>query len=323
MNSQGKASKVQALPFLQAISRWKPHEHHCIDSRRSVMGGQSMQIVRTMRDLRKSLNASRADGCSVGLVPTMGFLHAGHLSLIRRARQENDVVVVSVFVNPTQFAPHEDLEAYPRDMQRDTELMTAEDVDIAFFPAVEEIYPQEFGTFVTVEGTITQVLCAKSRPTHFRGVTTVVSKLFHLVAPHRAYFGQKDAQQVAVIQQMVKDLAFDLAIVVCPIVREADGLAMSSRNANLSPRHRSDAVVLSRSLKEARRMIAGGERDPAVIIRRMERYIRAVPEAEIDYVAVVDARSLADMETLKGEVLVAVAVKFGTTRLIDNLCLTV
>jgi pantoate--beta-alanine ligase len=282
-----------------------------------------MQLIRTRHDLRKKLNASRADGRSVALVPTMGFLHAGHLSLIRRARQENDVVVVSIFVNPTQFAPHEDLEAYPRDTQRDTELMAAEDVDIAFFPAVEEIYPRGFGTFVTVEGTITQVLCAKSRPTHFRGVTTVVSKLFHLIAPDRAYFGQKDAQQVAVIQKMVQDLDFDLEIVVCPIIREADGLAMSSRNANLSPRHRTDAVVLSRSLREARRMIAGGERDPAVVIRHMKRSIRAVPDAEIDYAAVVDARTLADKKPLEGEILVAVAVKFGTTRLIDNLCLTV
>ena len=178
-----------------------------------------MQIIRTKCDLRKQLNPLRADGRSVALVPTMGFLHAGHLSLIRRARQENDVVVVSVFVNPTQFAPHEDLEAYPRDTQRDSDLMAAEDVDIAFFPAVEEIYPRGFGTFVTVEGTITQVLCAKSRPTHFRGVTTVVSKLFHLVAPDRAYFGQKDAQQVAVIQKMVEDLDFGLEMVVCPIVR--------------------------------------------------------------------------------------------------------
>ena len=282
-----------------------------------------MQIIRTKCDLRKQLNPLRADGRSVALVPTMGFLHAGHLSLIRRARQENDVVVVSVFVNPTQFAPHEDLEAYPRDTQRDSDLMAAEDVDIAFFPAVEEIYPRGFGTFVTVEGTITQVLCAKSRPTHFRGVTTVVSKLFHLVAPDRAYFGQKDAQQVAVIQKMVEDLDFGLEIVVCPIVREADGLAMSSRNANLSSRHRADAVVLYRSLREAGRMIAGSERDPAVIIRRMEQCIREVRDAEIDYVAAVDAHTLVDMETLRGEILIAVAVKFGATRLIDNLCLTV
>jgi pantoate--beta-alanine ligase len=279
-------------------------------------------IIQTRSDLRKKLDASRANGRSVGLVPTMGFLHAGHLPLIRRARQENDVVVVSVFVNPTQFGPLEDLEAYPRDARRDAELMAAENVDLAFFPDVEEIYPRGFGTYVTVEGTITRVLCAKSRPTHFRGVTTVVSKLFHLVAPDRAYFGQKDAQQVAVIRQMVRDLDFGVKIVVCPIIREADGLAMSSRNANLSPRHRADAVVLSRSMEEARRMIAGGERDPAAVIRRMESCIRSVPHAQIDYVAVVDAHTLTDMEMLKGDILIAVAVKFGATRLIDNICLS-
>ena len=227
-------------------------------------------------------------------------------------------MVVTIFVNPTQFGPNEDLDAYPRDVQRDCDLLAAEGVDIVFLPEVDEIYPPGFATYVQVQGPITQVLCGKSRPGHFRGVTTVVSKLFHMVAPDRAYFGQKDAQQVAVISRMAKDLDFDLRIVVCPIVREIDGLAMSSRNVNLSPRHRADAVVLSKSIDEARQMIADGERNASVVARQIEARIGAVQDAGIDYVSVVDADTLADLETLEGEILIALAVKFDRTRLIDN-----
>jgi pantoate--beta-alanine ligase len=282
-----------------------------------------MQVIRTKAALRETLKKCRAKGQSIGFVPTMGFLHAGHLSLMRRAGHENDIVVASVFVNPTQFGPNEDLDAYPRNAQGDTQLMAGENVDIAFFPEAKEIYPRGFTTCVTVEGPITQVLCGKSRPTHFRGVTTVVTKLFHIVAPDRAYFGQKDAQQVAVIQQMVKDLDFDLQIVVCPIVREADGLAMSSRNTYLSPRHRADAVVLFKSLNEAQQMIDGGERRAAAVIRKMETCIGTVQDAVIDYIAIIDARTLVDLETMEGEILIALAVKFGKTRLIDNVRITV
>ena len=278
-----------------------------------------MEIIKSKTALRTILKSSRSAGKSVGFVPTMGFLHAGHLSLMHRARQENDLVVVSIFVNPTQFGPNEDLDAYPRDAERDTALMLSEDVDIAFFPPAEEIYPRGFTTYVTVEGPMTHVLCAKSRPTHFRGVTTVVAKLFHLVTPDKAYFGQKDAQQVAVIQQMVKDLDFDLQVVVCPIKREADGLAMSSRNTYLSPRQRSDAVVLFQSLAEARQMIASGERSASAVARSIEKRIKPVQDAVIDYISVVDAETLADLERLEGKILIALAVKFGKTRLIDNI----
>jgi len=282
-----------------------------------------MEIITSKADLRTVVGKCRCAGKSIGFVPTMGFLHAGHLSLMRRARLENDLVVVSIFVNPTQFGPNEDLDAYPRDVRRDTELMQSESVDLAFFPAVEEIYPRGFSTYVEVQGPMTRVLCGKSRPTHFRGVTTVVAKLFHLVSPDKAYFGQKDAQQVAVIQQMVRDLDFDLQVVVCPIERETDGLAMSSRNTYLSPRQRSDAVVLFQSLSEAQQMIEGGERSASTVTRFIRGKIEAVQDAVIDYISVVDAGTLADLQILEGEILIALAVKFGRTRLIDNVRITV
>ena len=277
-----------------------------------------MDVMTSKQALRKALREIKTSGRSIGFVPTMGFLHQGHLSLMRRARQENDVVVASIFVNPTQFGPGEDLGAYPRDSRRDMKLMTAEKVDIAFFPDAEGIYPAGYSTYVTVEGPMTKVLCGKSRPTHFRGVTTVVSKLFHLVTPDRAYFGQKDAQQAAVIRKMTADLDFNLEIVVCPIVRETDGLAMSSRNTYLSPSHRKQAVVLSQSLSEARQLISQGERNATAVIRRMKARISSAEDAVIDYVSVVNADTLADLETLEGKVLIALAVKFGSTRLIDN-----
>ncbi len=282
-----------------------------------------MQIIKTGTDLRKTLGQERAAGRSIGFVPTMGFLHEGHLSLMRRARQENDIVVASIFVNPAQFGPNEDLDAYPRNIERDTALMTSEAVDIAFLPEVKEIYPDGFTTYVEVKGPVTQALCGKSRPTHFRGVTTVVAKFFHMVTPDRAYFGQKDAQQAAVIQQMVKDLDFNLQVVVCPIVREPDGLAMSSRNTYLSAGHRADAAALSRSLIQARETIVRGERNAASVAGQIKARIHAAADAVIDYVSVVDARTLADVDTLKGEILIALAVKFGQTRLIDNIRISV
>jgi pantoate--beta-alanine ligase len=282
-----------------------------------------MLILTASAQLHESLAQSRKKGRTIGLVPTMGFLHAGHISLVRRARQENDVVAVTIFVNPTQFGPKEDLDAYPRDTRRDIELLEAEHADIVFIPAVDDIYPPGFTTYVEVEGPITQVLCGKSRPTHFRGVTTVVAKLFHMAAPDRAYFGQKDAQQVAVIRQMVKDLDFDLELVVCPIVRESDGLAMSSRNTYLSSGQRAAAAVLFRSLAEAQATIEQGERSGPAVVGQIRARIGAVRDAVIDYVAVVDARDLTDLEVLAGEVLIAVAVNFGKTRLIDNIQITI
>ncbi|MGD9364059.1 MAG: pantoate--beta-alanine ligase [Desulfobacteraceae bacterium] len=278
-----------------------------------------MEIIEANSELRKAVKKARRKGQSIGFVPTMGYLHEGHLSLMRQARQDNDVVVVSIFVNPTQFGPNEDLDAYPRDFARDKALMAAENVDLAYFPSIEQLYPEGYTTYVNVEGPMSQVLCGRSRPVHFRGVTTIVTKLFHLVSPDRAYFGQKDAQQVAIIQQMVKDLDFDLEVVVCPIVREADGLAMSSRNTYLSPQHRADAVVLSQSLFKARDMISKGERQAEAILRHIEANIRAVPDAVIDYIAIVDAQTLSDVSWLDGEILIAIAVKLSGTRLIDNI----
>jgi pantoate--beta-alanine ligase len=282
-----------------------------------------MQIIHTKEALRQTLETARNAHKTIGFVPTMGFLHQGHLSLMRRARKENDVVVVSVFVNPTQFGPNEDLAAYPRDAQRDQDLMQAEKVDLAFFPDTAQLYPHGFTTYVEVQGPITGGLCGASRPTHFRGVTTVVTKLFHLVAPDRAYFGQKDAQQVAAIRQMVRDLDFNLQVVVCSTVREPDGLAMSSRNSYLSPLQRANAVALSQALFGAKELVANGEHRAATVIRTIEEHIEATDGAIIDYVSVVDAHTLAEVDHLTGEILIAAAVKFGAVRLIDNVIINI
>ena len=278
-----------------------------------------MQLIHAKAQLRQSLKKARMAAKTVGLVPTMGYLHAGHASLIRRARQENDVVVVSVFVNPTQFGPNEDLSTYPRDAEKDLALMQAEGVELAFFPSVEEIYPSGFTTYIEVQGAMTNTLCGKSRPGHFRGVTTIVGKLFHLAAPDRAYFGQKDAQQLAVIEQMTRDLDFNVQIVGCPIVREADGLAMSSRNVYLSETQRAQAPVISKALFAARDLILGGRRDAVEIAEHIKKAISTIDTAVIDYVSIVDSRTLADLERLSGDVLIAVAAKVGRTRLIDNI----
>jgi pantoate--beta-alanine ligase len=278
-----------------------------------------MKIIETKEKILELTRNARQSGQTIGFVPTMGYLHKGHLSLMHRARKENDLVVTSIFVNPTQFGANEDLKTYPRDPQRDKELMSKAKVDLAYFPTVEQIYPEGYTTYVDVRGPLTQALCGRSRPKFFRGVTTVVAKLFNLVAPDRAYFGRKDAQQAIVIQQMVKDLNFNLDMVVCPTVREADGLAMSSRNAYLSPQHRADAVVLSKSLNEVRDMITKGERQADVVSRHIKARIDDVPDAVIDYIAVVDAGTLAHVDTMDGETLIALAVKLGGTRLIDNI----
>lgn len=280
-----------------------------------------MDIIKSIGDLRKAVRNARSAGRTIGVVPTMGYLHEGHLSLMRRARQENDLVVATVFVNPTQFGPNEDFEAYPRNAQRDLDLMQAEDVDIAFIPEADDLYPDGYATYVEVQGPMTQTLCGASRPGHFRGVTTIVAKLFHLTAPHRAYFGQKDAQQVAVIRQMARDLDFDLEVIACPTVREPDGLAMSSRNSYLSDSQRADAAVISRALFEARDMIVAGETQAGKVIDHIRARIEAVEQADIDYLSVVDFHTLNDLEVLSGSVLIAMAVKFGNTRLIDNLAI--
>jgi len=282
-----------------------------------------MDTVKKIDVLRSRLKEASKDGKSVGLVPTMGFLHEGHLSLIKRARKENDLLVVSLFVNPTQFGPGEDLESYPRDLKKDAALCEGKGADILFAPDAGEMYFEDYGTYVEVSGELTKGLCGKSRPTHFRGVTSVVSKLFNIVDPDRAYFGQKDAQQVAVIKRMVRDLNFDVEIVVCPIVREEDGLAKSSRNIYLSKDEREAALVLNRSLRAAAERISYGERNGHEIKAMVEKMIKEEPLSAIDYVEVVDAESIKPIETLKGSVLVALAVRFGKARLIDNICLEV
>ncbi len=261
-------------------------------------------------------------GKRIGLVPTMGFLHDGHLSLVRAARSECDVVVMSIFVNPKQFGPNEDFESYPRDMERDLRLAREGGVNIVFTPNVSDVYPDGFQSEVVVRG-LTELLCGAVRPGHFDGVTTVVAKLFNMVGPDRAYFGQKDYQQAAVIQRMVTDLDMPLQIVVCPIVREPDGLAMSSRNAYLSPEERRAALVLSRALEVAESHIATGERHGPALVAVMRDVIAAEPLARLEYVAVCDPQTLQPLDRLSPTVLVALAVHIGRTRLIDNALCTV
>jgi pantoate--beta-alanine ligase len=256
-------------------------------------------------------------GGTTGLVPTMGFFHEGHLSLMRRARAETDWVAVSLYVNPTQFGPGEDFARYPRDFEKDCELACAEGVDVMFAPAAS-LYAPDSATFINVER-LSRVLCGASRPGHFSGVATVVAKLFNISKPHRAYFGMKDFQQVRVIETMVRDLNFDLEIVRCPIVREPDGLAMSSRNSYLSPQERRAATVLHRSLLVSERLINKGERDPQSIILRVSDSIAAEPLAHIDYVAAVSPETLEPVARIEDAILLAIAVRFGRARLIDNL----
>lgn len=278
-----------------------------------------MKIVSTIKEVRQVVAEAKKSGQTIGFVPTMGFLHEGHLSLIREAKSSNDFVVVSIFVNPTQFGPGEDFESYPRDLDRDAALCREAGADLIFHPGVEELYPQGYATYVEVTGELTKQLCGASRPGHFRGVTTVVNKFFNIVQPDCAYFGQKDAQQVAVINRMVIDTDLPVKIVACPIVREADGLALSSRNTYLTEAQRRDAVIISKSLFEARDTIQAGETSAKAIDRLIREKIGTVAYAEIDYIEIVDALSLEKLEILKGDVLIALAVKFGKPRLIDNI----
>ncbi len=275
-----------------------------------------MRVVKTIEEVRDFVNEWRSEGHTVGLVPTMGFLHEGHESLIKRAAQENDRVVVSDFVNPTQFAPNEDFEAYPRDIEADAVLCERAGASIIFNPEADEMYDNAL-TFVDMRE-ITKVLCGKTRPIHFSGVCTVVSKLFNIVKPDRAYFGQKDAQQLCVIKKMVKDLNFDIEIVGCPIIREEDGLAKSSRNTYLNADERKAALCLSRSLSIGKNMIENGEKSAKVVIDAVKAEIEKEPLAKIDYVEIVDWNNLKSVEEIKAPILMAIAVYIGKTRLIDN-----
>ena len=247
----------------------------------------------------------------------MGYLHEGHLSLMRRARPQCDILVVSIFVNPTQFGPNEDFERYPRDFERDERLCREVGVDVVFYPTADAMYPRPYLTYVHVEK-LSETMCGASRPGHFRGVTTVVTKLFNIVQPHIAVFGQKDYQQSLIIRQMVRDLNFDVEIDVAPIVREADGLAMSSRNKYLSPEERQQALVLYRSLTRAEELIREGERNVDTLLQAMKTVISEAPDARIDYIAIVDAETLEPLSTVRHNTVIALAVYIGTTRLIDN-----
>lgn len=276
-----------------------------------------MQIVETVAEVREQVKVWRAEGLTVGLVPTMGYLHEGHKSLIDRAVAENDRVVVSVFVNPMQFGPSEDLESYPRDMDRDAALCEKAGASLIFHPDPSEMYHEDFSSFVDMN-TLTGGLCGKTRPIHFRGVCTVVAKLFNIVTPDRAYFGQKDAQQLAVIRHMVSDLSFGIEIVGCPIIREEDGLAKSSRNTYLSEQERQAALVLSKSLALGKQALEAGEKDAAKVRSVILDNLEKEPLAKVDYVEVVDWNTLEPVSQVEDSVLVAIAVYIGKTRLIDN-----
>ena len=275
-----------------------------------------MKIVKTVNEVREQVKQWKKQGYTIGFVPTMGYLHEGHQSLMEAARKENDKVVVSIFVNPMQFGTTEDLAQYPRDLERDSALCESIGVDLIFHPEPEEMYAPDFCSFVDMTG-LTEGLCGKTRPIHFRGVCTVVSKLFHIVTPDRAYFGQKDGQQLAVIRRMVRDLNMDITIVGCPIIREADGLAKSSRNTYLSQEERTAALILSKTIALGKEM-AKTQKDAATVIAAMKANIETEPLAKIDYVEAVDAFSMQPIDTFDRPAMIAMAVYIGKTRLIDN-----
>lgn len=276
-----------------------------------------MKILSGIKEVREQVKEWKSKGLKVGFVPTMGYLHEGHKSLIDRAFIENDRVVVSIFVNPMQFGPKEDLSSYPRDLEADSKLCEAAGADIIFHPENSEMYFEDFSTYVDING-LTEELCGRSRPIHFRGVCTVVTKLFNIIPADRAYFGEKDAQQLAVIKRMVRDLNFDIEVVGCPIVREVDGLAKSSRNTYLLKEERKASVILSKSLEKAREILNSGERNSETIIKIITDNIEKEELAKIDYVQVVDSLSMKSVEKIEKTILVAIAVYIGKTRLIDN-----
>lgn len=280
------------------------------------------RCVTTVAQVREELERERSRGATVGLVPTMGALHEGHLSLIRKACSDNDLAVVSVFVNPTQFGEGSDLAEYPRDLEGDRRAAEAVGADLVFSPEVAEVYATDHSTWVDVEG-LTSGLCGRTRIGHFRGVCTVVSKLFNIVRPDRAYFGEKDAQQLAVIRRMVRDLNIPVDVVACPTVRETDGLAMSSRNLRLTKEQRAQASVLYRSLREAQRAVEVGEREAGALEEMIRATLAEAPLGIVEYVEIVDADSLTPVEVLAGRCLLALAVSFGEIRLIDNLAVEV
>jgi len=278
-----------------------------------------MQVFNSVNKMQEWCRDYKMQGKKIGLVPTMGYLHEGHLSLVKEAVKSCDIVVVSIFVNPIQFGVGEDFDDYPRDISRDTNLLEKENVHAVFAPSIKEMYPEGYSAFVQIEGEITRKMCGASRPGHFKGVATVVSKLFNICQPDLAFFGQKDAQQVMVIEKMVKELNFSLEIIRCPIVREQDGMAMSSRNAYLNKEQRQQALILSQALNRAEDEIINGERNIKKVRETMHELINESPQAEVDYIIICNALDLSDLQEIRGKVLIALAVKIGNIRLIDNL----
>ena len=279
-----------------------------------------MKVVGTIKEVRELVKEWKKNGETVGFVPTMGYLHEGHGSLITKARENNDKVVVSIFVNPMQFGPTEDLDSYPRDLEKDSKFCECLGADLIFHPEPEEMYHDDFSSYVDMS-VLTEELCGLSRPVHFRGVCTVVTKLFNIVQPDNAYFGQKDAQQLAIIKHMVQDLNMDINVVGCPIVREEDGLAKSSRNTYLSQEERKAALILSKTVKLAKELIDAGEKDADVVVAKMKENIETEPMARIDYVKAVNGLTMQQQKEIKAPMLIAMAVYIGKTRLIDNMIL--
>jgi len=281
-----------------------------------------MQLIEKIEEMKNYRKRIKNKGKSIGFVPTLGYLHQGHISLIKRARENCDEVVVSIFVNPLQFGPKEDYQRYPRDLSRDAEICQKEGVDVIFAPSLKEMYPKGYSTFIDMQGNLIQVLEGKFRPGHFKGVTTVLIKLFNIVYPDLSFFGEKDYQQALIVKKMVKDLNLDTKIVLSPTVREKDGLALSSRNSYLTPKERKAASVLYRSLVKAKQAIEKGEKDPKRVICLMEDLISKEPLAKIDYIDLVDPLTLERISQIKGDVLVVLAVKIGKVRLIDNISIS-
>ncbi len=279
-----------------------------------------METINSIGDLRKRLSLEREKGQTIGFVPTMGFFHRGHLELIKKARAENDLVVVSIFVNPTQFGPNEDYKKYPRNLKKDKKMASQIGVDYIFTPSADEIYPEDFSTYVKVEG-MSNLLCGKYRRGHFRGVTTVVAILFNIVRPDRAYFGAKDYQQLVIIKRMVKDLNFGIEIREVPIVREKDGLAMSSRNEYLNPEERQVALVINKALRETKETFLQGQRHTGVILEKAEKVLNNEPAFKLEYLDICDAENLENINEISKKAIVAVAGYVGQTRLIDNIIL--
>lgn len=280
-----------------------------------------MKVITTISQMQKEVQSLKNDKLSIGYVPTMGYLHEGHVRLVNKAREENDIVIMSIFVNPLQFGPNEDLEAYPRDFERDREIAKNEKVDYIFYPAVEEMYPSKPSVKLVVQKRV-DVLCGGTRPGHFDGVATVLAKLFHIIQPTRAYFGMKDAQQVAVVDGLISDLHFPIELIPVETVREEDGLAKSSRNVRLTSKEREEASVLYKSLKDAEKQICAGERDLEIIISNMKNTISKNSSGAVDYIEIYSYPELENLEVLKGKFIIALAVKFSNARLIDNMVIT-